>query len=68
LRKAAAAAPQRRGAEVSGGVFASGMFAKENAVTWEIHVIRPLERAVGAGKGRPEPKPRGRGSRRAEYE
>jgi len=57
---------------VSGGVFASGMLAKEDPETWEVHVheffFRPLERAVGAGKGRPEPKPRKRGSRRAEYE
>jgi len=38
---------------VSGGVFASGMFAKEDAVTWEIHVfVRLRERWVQAREDR----------------
>jgi hypothetical protein len=43
--KATTSAPSRRGVDVSNGVFVSGMFTKDDPVTWEIHVlIRSQER------------------------
>jgi len=43
--KATTSAPSRRGVDVSSGVFVSGMFTKDDPVTWEIHVlVRSKER------------------------
>jgi hypothetical protein len=36
--KATTSAPSGRGVDVSNGVFVSGMFTKDDPVTWEIHV------------------------------
>jgi len=36
--KATTSAPSRRGVDVSNGVFVSGMYTKDDPVTWEIHV------------------------------
>ena len=36
--KATTSAPSGRGADVSNGVFVSGMSTKDDPVTWEIHV------------------------------
>jgi hypothetical protein len=36
--KATTSAPSRRGVDVSNGVFVSGMYTKDDPVTWEIRV------------------------------
>ena len=36
--KAATSVPLRRGVDVSNGVFVSGMYTKDDPVTWEIRV------------------------------
>ena len=66
--KATTSSPSRRGVDVSNGVFVSGMYMKDDPVTWEIRV--PSARESG---GRPAREDRswrlgGRGSRRAAYE
>lgn len=43
--KATTSAPSGRGVDVSNGVFVSGMFTKDDPVTWEIHeLVRSQER------------------------
>jgi len=51
--KATTSAPSRRGVDVSNGVFVSGMFTKDDPVTWEIHVLaRSQERCLRAREDR----------------
>lgn len=43
--KATTSPPLRRGVDVSNGVFVSGMYTKDDPVTWEIRVpVRSQER------------------------
>jgi len=51
--KATTSPPSWRGVDVSNGVFVSGMYTKDDPVTWEIRVP-PLSGAVADSKGRPE--------------
>ncbi len=41
--KATTSAPSGRGVDVSNGVFVSGMFTKDDPVTWEVHVPSALK-------------------------
>jgi len=53
--KATTSAPSGRGVDVSNGVFVSGMFTKDDPVTWEIRVPSaresggPQQGKTGAG-------------------
>ena len=51
--KATTAAPSGRGVDVSNGVFVSGMFTKDDPVTWEIHMLVRSRERWPEGKGRP---------------
>ena len=51
--KATTSPPSRRGVDVSNGVFVSGMYTKDDPVTWEIHVlVRSQERWLRAREDR----------------
>jgi len=63
--KATTSVSSGREVGVSNGVFVSGMFTKDDLVTWEIHVLlRSQERWPRARDDR-SPRLGGRGSRRA---
>jgi hypothetical protein len=63
--KATTSPPSWRGDEVSNGVFVSGMYTKDDPVTWEVHgLFHSQEWWLRAREDR-SPRCRGRGSRRA---
>ncbi len=63
--KATTSPPSRRGDDVSNGVFVSGMYTKDDPVTWEIHdLFHPQGWWPRAREDR-SPRLGGRGSRRA---
>jgi hypothetical protein len=66
--KATTSAPSRRGVDVSNGVFVSGMYTKDDPVTWEIHDLFHLQEWWLRAREDRSPRCRGRGSRRAAYE
>jgi hypothetical protein len=63
--KARTSQPTWRGGGVSNGVFVSGMYTKDDPVTWEIHdLFHSQEWWLRAREDR-SPRSRGHGSRRA---
>jgi hypothetical protein len=53
--KATTSTPSWRGVDVSNGVFVSGMYTKDDPVTWEIRGLVRSREWWPTGKGRPEP-------------
>ena len=64
--KATTSPPSRRGVDESNGVFVSGMYTKDDPVTWEIHGLIQSQEWWPTAREDRSPRSRGRGSRRAE--